>query len=93
MSGTQNAKSMTVEVSDAQGQKLATQELTPDSPKWQTKFDKPGEYSFKGVAVNMEGTATTNPCAAKRDHQLPAHLQAVDVLHALRGLCGPAHHL
>jgi hypothetical protein len=65
MSGSQYAKSMTVEVTDAQGRKLATQELTPQSPKWQTKFDKPGEYSFKGVAYNMEGTATTNPCAAK----------------------------
>ncbi|MCJ7487542.1 MAG: hypothetical protein MUQ25_15450, partial [Candidatus Aminicenantes bacterium] len=43
MSGTQYAKSMSVEVFDAQGQRLATQELTPQSPKWQTKFDKPGE--------------------------------------------------
>jgi len=54
MSGSQNAKSMTVEVTDAQGNKLATQELTPQSPKWQTKFDKPGEYSFKGVATGMD---------------------------------------
>jgi len=65
MSGTQYAKTMTVEIYDAQGQKLATQELTPQSPKWQTKFDKPGEYSFKGAAVNMEGIAATNPCTAK----------------------------
>jgi len=55
MSGSQNAKSMTVEVTDAQGLKLATQELTPQSPKWQTKFDKPGEYSFKGTATGMDG--------------------------------------
>lgn len=65
MSGSLNAKSMTVEVFDSQGQKLATQELTPASPKWQTKFDKPGEYSFKGVAFNMAGEPTTNPCAGK----------------------------
>jgi hypothetical protein len=65
MSGTQYAKSMSVEVFDAQGQRLATQELTPQSPKWQTKFDKPGEYSFKGTAVNMEGITAANPCAAK----------------------------
>jgi hypothetical protein len=71
MSGTQYAKSMTVEVFDAQGQKLASQELTPQSPKWQTKFDKPGEYSFKGVAVNMEGIATTNPCAGKVSINFP----------------------
>jgi hypothetical protein len=71
MSGTQFAKSMTVEVLDAQGQRLAAQELTPDSPKWQTKFDKPGEYSFKGVAVNMAGLATTNPCAAKVSINFP----------------------
>jgi len=71
MSGSQNARSMTVEVFDAQGQKLATQELTPQSPKWQTKFDKPGEYSFKGVAVNLEGIATTNPCAGKVSINFP----------------------
>jgi hypothetical protein len=71
MSGTQYAKSMTVEVFDAQGQKLATQELTPQSPKWQTKFDKPGEYSFKGAAVNLEGIATSNPCAGKVSINFP----------------------
>jgi len=71
MSGTQYAKSMTVEVTDAQGQRIATQELTPQSPKWQTKFDKPGEYSFKGGAVNMEGLATTNPCAGKVSINFP----------------------
>jgi len=71
MSGTQNAKSMTVEVYDAQGQKIATQALTPDSPKWQTKFDKPGEYSFKGAAVNMEGITATNPCAGKTYINIP----------------------
>jgi len=71
MSGTQYARSMTVTVTDAQGQKLATQELTPQSPKWQTKFDKPGEFSFQGGAVNMEGVATTNPCAAKVSINFP----------------------
>ncbi|MGD1010660.1 MAG: PKD domain-containing protein [Candidatus Aminicenantales bacterium] len=71
MSGTQNAKSMTVEVYDAQGQKIATQALTPDSPKWQTKFDKPGEYSFRGAAVNMEGIAATNPCVGKTYINIP----------------------
>ena len=71
MSGTQYAKSMSVEVYDAQGQKLATQGLTPQSPKWQTKLDKPGEYSFKGTAVNMEGIAASNPCAAKVSINFP----------------------
>lgn len=71
MSGTQAAKSMTVEVYDAQGQKIATKALTPDSAKWQMKFDKPGEYTFKGAAVNMEGIAATNPCAAKTYINIP----------------------
>jgi surface-anchored protein len=71
MSGTQNAKSMTVEVYDAQGQKIATQALTPDTPKWQTKFDKPGEYTFKGAAVNMEGIPATNPCVGKTYINIP----------------------
>jgi hypothetical protein len=71
MSGTQNAKSMSVEVYDAQGQKIATKPLTADSPKWQTKFDKPGEYVFKGAAVNMEGIPATNPCTAKTYINIP----------------------
>ncbi len=65
MSGTQNAKSMSVDVFDAQGQKIASQTLSPQSPKWQTKFDKPGEYTFKGSAINMEGVAAANPCGSK----------------------------
>jgi hypothetical protein len=71
MSGTQNARSMVVEVYDAQGQKIATKALTPDSPKWQTKFDKPGEYTFKGAAVNMEGIAATNSCGSKTYINIP----------------------
>jgi hypothetical protein len=71
MSGTQHAKSMKVDVFDAQGQKLATQELTPQSPKWQTKFDKPGEYTFKGTAINMEDIPSTNPCEAKVSINFP----------------------
>lgn len=71
MGGSQYARSMSVDVVDAQGQKLVTQELTPQSPKWQTKFDKPGEYSFKAVAVNMEGLASTNPCEAKVSINFP----------------------
>ncbi len=71
MSGTQNAKSMSVEVFDAQGQKIAAQNLTPDSPKWQTTFDRPGEYSFQGSAINYEGIASTNPCAGKVSINIP----------------------
>jgi hypothetical protein len=62
MSGSLEAKSMTVTVTDAQGRKLATQELTPGSPKWQTKFDKPGEYTFTGTAFGLDGKPTD--CAA-----------------------------
>lgn len=65
MSGTKGAQSMTVEVYDAKGVKVATHELTPASPKWQTKFDAAGEYSFKAVAVNPAGVVSSNPCAAK----------------------------
>ncbi len=71
MSGTQNARSMTVDVFDAQGQKIITKELTPDSPKWQTKFEQPGEYFFKGGAVNLEGIASTNPCESKTSINFP----------------------
>ncbi len=65
MSGSQNAKSMEVDVFNPEGAKIATKSLTPDSPKWQTNFDKPGEYVFKARAFNLEGKASTNPCEAK----------------------------
>jgi hypothetical protein len=65
MSGSQNAQSMEVEVFDKAGTKIASQKLTPDSAKWQTKFDKPGEYVFKGKAYNVKGKASTNPSETK----------------------------
>jgi len=71
MSGTQNARSMKVDVFDSAGNKIASKELTPDSPKWQTKFDKSGEYSFKGEAVNIEGIVSTNPCESKTYINIP----------------------
>jgi len=65
MSGSQHAKSMEVEVFDGQGNRVASKTLTPDSPKWQTKFDKPGEYVFKGKAMNVDNKPSANPCEAK----------------------------
>jgi hypothetical protein len=65
MSGSQHAKSMEVEIFNAEGVKVATQTLTPDSPKWQTKFDSPGEYVFKAKALNVKGTPSMNACEAK----------------------------
>ncbi|MFQ6069497.1 MAG: PKD domain-containing protein [Candidatus Aminicenantales bacterium] len=65
MSGSQNAKSMQVEVYDATGAKVAVQMLSPDNPKWQTTFDKPGEYKFKPQAFNPEGKPSENPCEAQ----------------------------
>lgn len=65
MSGSQNAKSMTVDVFDSSGSKVVSQTLTPQSPRWQTKFALSGEYIFKASALNMEGKASTNPCEAK----------------------------
>ncbi|MBN1222230.1 MAG: hypothetical protein JXB23_03205 [Candidatus Aminicenantes bacterium] len=65
MSGSQHAKSMEVEVLDGQGNRVGSKTLTPDSPKWQTKFDKPGEYVFKGKAINIKDIASANPCEAK----------------------------
>lgn len=65
MSGSQNAQSMMVEVFDSSGTKVASQTLSPASPRWQTKFAQPGEYVFKASATNMEGKASANPCEAK----------------------------
>lgn len=63
--GSQHAKSIMIEVFNPKGAKIATQTLTPDSSKWQTKFSEPGEYVFKAQAINMEDKASTNPCEAK----------------------------
>jgi len=65
MSGSQNSKSMIVDVFNSDGVKIATQELTPDSPKWETKFDQPGEYIFRGKAFNLKQKPSENPCEAK----------------------------
>lgn len=64
MAGTQHAKSMEVEVYDASGAKIESKTLTPDSPQWQTKFNKPGEYNFKAKAFNAKGKHSENPCEA-----------------------------
>jgi hypothetical protein len=65
MSGTKNATTMDVEVFTAQGTKITSHAFTPASPKWQTKFDRPGEYVFKAKAINEEGKISENPCQAK----------------------------
>ncbi|MCX8160404.1 MAG: hypothetical protein N3G18_05685 [Candidatus Saccharicenans sp.] len=65
MSGTKFAKSMKVEIFDKQGAKVASKDLTPEGAKWQTKLDKPGEYVFKGSAVNLAGKPSANPCEGK----------------------------
>lgn len=65
MSGSQHAASMSVEVYNSAGSKVDSKTLTPDSPRWQTRFGEPGEYVFKAKAVNIEGKPSTNPCEAK----------------------------
>jgi len=77
MSGSQHAKSMEVEVINTEGKKITTKTLTPDSPKWQTKFDKPGEYVFKARAFNPEGKPSTNPCEAKTYINYPPECRLV----------------
>jgi len=71
MSGTQNATAMDVEVLTAQGTRVATHAFTPASPRWQTKFDKPGEYVFRAKAVNAEGKVSENPCQARTTVNFP----------------------
>ena len=65
MSGSNNATAMDVEVFTAQGTKVGAHAFTPSALKWQTKFDKPGEYVFKAKAVNVDGLVSANPCQAK----------------------------
>jgi hypothetical protein len=65
MSSSKNAKSMEVEVFDKRGIKITSQKLTPDSPKWETRFDKPGEYFFKGKAFSTEDKPSENISEAR----------------------------
>jgi hypothetical protein len=65
MSGSQYAKSLKVEIFDKQGSKVVSKDLTPASARWQTKLDKPGEYIFKGTAINLADKPSANPCEAK----------------------------
>jgi len=65
MSASGNAVSLEVEVFGPDGQKVTSKTLTPDSPRWQTKFAEPGEYVFKGKAINAAGIASINTAEAK----------------------------
>jgi len=65
LSGCQNAKSMELAVMGPDGAKVATHAFTPESPKWQTSFNMPGNYTFKAQAIGEDGKASTNPCEAK----------------------------
>lgn len=65
LSGTKNAKSMEVEIFDDQGNKIGSQILTPDSPKLQFKFDKPGDYIIRSRAWNEEGKPSENVSETK----------------------------
>ncbi|MFB0566708.1 MAG: PKD domain-containing protein [Candidatus Aminicenantaceae bacterium] len=65
MSGSQFAKSMEVEIFDIAGNLVTSRVLMPESPQWKTSFDKPGEYTFKGKALNLEGELSENLCEAK----------------------------
>lgn len=65
MSGSQHAKSMQVDVFGPDGAKIESKTLSPESPKWNTKFAVAGEYVFKAKAVNFEDKVSTNVCEAK----------------------------
>lgn len=65
MSGTKNAKAMTVEVFGPDGAKIATHQLTPEAAKITMTLDKSGDYRFQGQAVNLADKPSTNPCEAK----------------------------
>lgn len=65
MSGSQFATSMEVSIYDGSGAVVTTQALSPASPKWQTKFAKPGDYTFKAKVANQRGEVTGPGCEVK----------------------------
>lgn len=54
MSGSKNVPGMIVDVLNDKGEKVASQKLTPESPKAQIKLDKPGEYVFKPRSLDQK---------------------------------------
>jgi hypothetical protein len=65
MSGSLNAVAMNCDVFTGQGVKIASHAFTPAAPRWQTTFDKPGEYIIKGSATSADGVVSSNPCEAR----------------------------
>ena len=65
MSGSKNAKSMEAEVFDKEGIQITSKKLTPEYPKWETRFDQPGEYFFKGKAFSKKDKPSENICEAR----------------------------
>lgn len=65
MSGSQNAVGMDVDGYTAEETKIRSHTMTPDAAKWQTRFDKPGEYIFRGRAFNADGKCCENPCESR----------------------------
>jgi len=65
MSGSQYARSMKVEVFDRQGNRVSSKDLTPEAARWQTKLDKPGEYVFRGTAINLADKPSSNVCEGR----------------------------
>ncbi len=63
--GSQNVKSVEVDLYNSQGDKVGTHAFSPDSPKWQTSLDKPGEYTFKARVFNLKGEPAGGGCEAK----------------------------
>jgi len=62
MSASQNAESMEINVFNAEGVKIDTIQLTPESSTSEIRLDTPGVYTFKGKAFNSEGKPSENPC-------------------------------
>jgi hypothetical protein len=62
---------MEVQVFNPEGTVVETKKLSPESSRWETKFDKPGEYVFKGKAFNAEGKPSENLCEAKTHINFP----------------------
>ena len=65
MSGSKNVEGIIVDVLNAKGETVASQKLTPESPKWQIKLDKPGEYTFKAKTLDLKDIVLTNALQAK----------------------------
>ncbi len=65
MSNSKYAESLEVEIIGPDGTQIASKKLSLENAKWETSLKKPGEYTFKGKAINSKCDPPASLCEQK----------------------------